>query len=72
MEKKIFEYYGFEYETVSETEVALISAKNANGRTFIPSEVADSDGNKFNVVAVGKKEERYSYLYTPTDRGCYT
>ena len=68
MEKKIFEYYGFNYETLSETEVALISARNANGRTVIPSEVVDNDGNKFNVVAIGKSWVRYSYPYRPDKR----
>ena len=56
------------YETISETEVALTKAHNASGRTEIPSEVTDKDGNKYKVVAVGKRLLNYEYEHQPEDR----
>lgn len=68
MEKKTFEYYGFKYETINETEVNLIDARRANGKTYIPSEVEDKEGNKYKVVGIERSDYTYRYLKTPDDK----
>lgn len=68
MEQKSFNYYGFGYRTVNETEVLLIDGALARGKVIIPSEVEDPDGNKYTVVGLGKKTMTFSELIQPDDR----
>lgn len=68
MENKTFNYYGYEYRTISENEVALIDAHRANDKTIIPSEVEDSDGKKYNVVEIDSTVVGYNYEYQPDRR----